>query len=195
MPYGMMPPFVGLGAAAPPCWQPEGMHQSWAAAAGGSSPIAGVNAFASGGLGPAEMLIAGSAVTATPAPANHQAVQQAQEPGATAPTSAAGLADAASGRQSLMASSPGPLSTTPATPAVARGDASKGLEAEQTPATTAGRSSLQRSPAEEKEEDHEDERSHTPLQKMLFGGESGSVGTPAEKEGQDMLLEGPPGLC
>eukprot|EP00930_Biecheleria_cincta_P057928 TRINITY_DN4378_c0_g1_i2.p1 TRINITY_DN4378_c0_g1~~TRINITY_DN4378_c0_g1_i2.p1 ORF type:complete len:1205 (-),score=291.14 TRINITY_DN4378_c0_g1_i2:58-3672(-) len=215
VPYGMMPPFAGYPAVAPaPYWQPEGMQhylaQAQAAAAcAGSMPGAAAACGACAGLGPAEILTGGHAVATASAPASYLAAQQQQhqqqevapaapqEPDAIAAAcaaAAAGAAGAASVRQGSMASSPGPLSTTPATPAGTRGDASKGLDAEQTPATTAGRSSMHRSPAEEeeKEEDHQD-RSHTPLQKMLFGGgETGGVGTPAKK---DMLLEGPPGLC
>jgi len=65
----------------------------------------------------------------------------------------------------------------------------------QTPATTAGRSSLLRSPAEEDDEDAQ----RTPVQVRLFA--SDALGASAAKEGAgeqvplSVLLEGPPGLC
>eukprot|EP00931_Biecheleriopsis_adriatica_P062155 TRINITY_DN3742_c0_g1_i3.p1 TRINITY_DN3742_c0_g1~~TRINITY_DN3742_c0_g1_i3.p1 ORF type:complete len:1116 (-),score=252.97 TRINITY_DN3742_c0_g1_i3:59-3406(-) len=148
-------------------WE-EGMP--WAAAAAATAPV------------PAGMVqgVPSSGVLSPPT-----------SPSSTSPTSPT-LQAPVGGIESVSApfsSTPGPLATTPATPAAGRSQL-KTFDFDHTPATTAGRSTLLRSP-EDDAEDEEPASAHMPLQKMLFGGE----GANGHAEGSELMLDGPPGLC
>eukprot|EP00931_Biecheleriopsis_adriatica_P062153 TRINITY_DN3742_c0_g1_i1.p1 TRINITY_DN3742_c0_g1~~TRINITY_DN3742_c0_g1_i1.p1 ORF type:complete len:1115 (-),score=245.24 TRINITY_DN3742_c0_g1_i1:97-3441(-) len=149
----------------------EGMH--WAAAAATASVPAGMVQGA-----PTPGVLSAPTSPSSTSPTSPTSLHQLQAPvGGTEAVSA------------LLSSTPGPLATTPATPAAGRSQL-KAFDLERTPATTAGRSTLPRSP-EDDAESEEPASAHTPLQKMLFGGEGASGHT----EGSELILDGPPGLC
>mmetsp|Transcript_49442 Transcript_49442/g.152765 ORF Transcript_49442/g.152765 Transcript_49442/m.152765 type:complete len:114 (-) Transcript_49442:37-378(-) len=89
-----------------------------------------------------------------------------------------------------------PLATTSPSEAETPDIMSTGKAAERTPATTAGRSSLLRSPAEEEEDE---EVRAMPVQVRLFTGDGAGVGSAKDVAGEQVplsaLIEGPPGLC